>query len=439
MYIDTLQMTDFKSFAATDELRLVHPRRAAAPAEADRPAPLPNVSVFIGENGAGKTSILKAICFGVLYETAPTLQIASVSNVRRAKPAPAAEAPDRATIVLGAVGEVAVGEAERFTHETEIVRLSPSVEKIRPVLRSGQSTVGTERGATFETIMARADDPAYFLVAYGADRQLELPENYDRGTRSRGRPARALRLASLLDPGPFTLVPLGSWLAGSPRRDEALRLLRSTLPDDGGVTPTADVEGKEVIFDDHGVRLPLSALSDGYRAFIGWVGDLLYHLVECAPDGQPLDGMAGVVLVDEVDLHLHPRWQQQVLERVARTFPRLQFVVTTHSPLIIGGLRKENVLAVRRQADGTSGVGPLKTEVWGRTPNQLLLDPIFGLEHTRDRDFMALLRRVEDRALGGDAQAARYLNALIAFERDPAAAHAVMDAVQAIEQQLLRA
>lgn len=417
MYIDTLQLTDFKSFTSTASLRFAHPSRPHPQGDPARPAPLPNVTVLIGENGAGKSSVLKAICLGVLYEMASTFGIRSLHNVRRVDESGAAPQPEprpqRAQIVVEAVGDPAMGEAERLHHALDI-RLIGDLEKFDPVMRSGVSTTGSESGSTWETLMEAKDLPAYFIVAYGADRQIELPENYDRGTRSTTRHERELRLASLLDPGPFTLIPLGSWLAKSARKDEVLSLLRGTLPDDG-ITPRTDAKGKELDFDVRGVRLPLTALSDGYRAFIGWVADLLYHLAKCAPSDVALDQMPGVVLVDEIDLHLHPRWQQQVIERVAETFPRLQFVVTTHSPLIIGGLRKQNVLHVEQGLDGTSHISDLGTEVWGRTPNQLLLDPIFGLEHTRDEAFMTLLRTVEERALGGDIEAAQRLNALIAY------------------------
>ncbi|MEZ4437178.1 MAG: AAA family ATPase [bacterium] len=425
MYIHTLKVTDFRSFASTGELALMHPARGGAASQGTRPAPLPNVTVIIGDNGSGKSSILKALCYGVFHEAAATLGLRSVRNVRRVKPrggdAPNQAPPERAVITVGAVGDHAQGEAERFERTTHLTRLSADTEKIeaarpaharwRPFTTEGAA----DAGPSWEEVMARANGADHVLVAYGADRQIAMPESYDPGARSSGRHPRVLRVASLLDPGPFTLVPLGSWLTESARRDEILGLLRGALPEATGVTPTDRVEGKEVLFDDHGVHLPLSALSDGYQAFIGWVGDLLYHLASCAPPGVALDTLSGVVLVDEIDLHLHPRWQQQVVERVARTFPRIQFVLTTHSALVIGGLRKENVFAVRRAKDGTSGVRALRSEVWGRTPDQLLLDPIFGLEHTRDQAFMELLRRVEARAIGGDAEAARYLNALIAF------------------------
>lgn len=421
MYIDQLTATDFKSFASTGPLTFAHPRRARPATADDRPDPTPNVTVLIGENGTGKTSILKAICFGVLYDAAHLLNVSSHLGVRRLKDATgthtATSAPTRAEIAIDLVGNPTLDEAEALHHAIEIRRLDGGLESITALLRSatraGRANAHTTTGAAWQTLMAKDKDPAWFIVAYGADRQIELPENYDRALRSRSRRERALRLASLLDPGPFTLVPPSTWLAKSARRDEVLRLLAASLPDDG-VRPTGAVEGNDLLFDNHGVHLPLSALSDGYRAFIGWVADLLHHLDACAPEGMALDAMEGVVLVDEIDLHLHPRWQQQVIDRVTATFPRLQFIVTTHSPLIIGGLRRQNVLHVTQTADGTSRVEPLAHEVWGRTPDQLLLDPIFGLEHIRDDDFMKLLRRVEEQALRGDADAARHLNALIA-------------------------
>ena len=73
-------------------------------------------------------------------------------------------------------------------------------------------------------------------------------------------------------------------------------------------------------------------LSDGYRAFIGWVADMLFHVYYGCPPGKKLADLCGIVMVDEIDLHLHPRWQMKVISTVARAFPRMQFIFTSHSP-----------------------------------------------------------------------------------------------------------
>ena len=80
--------------------------------------------------------------------------------------------------------------------------------------------------------------------------------------------------------------------------------------------------------------LLLNQLSDGEKCYIALVCDLASRLVMANPNGNPLEG-TGVVMIDEVDLHLHPQWQLVVLAKLTETFPNCQFIVTTHSPLVV--------------------------------------------------------------------------------------------------------
>lgn len=77
----------------------------------------------------------------------------------------------------------------------------------------------------------------------------------------------------------------------------------------------------------------LSQLSDGEKCYISLVCDLARRMSIANPAGNPLEG-EGVVMIDEVDLHLHPKWQQTVISRLVETFPNIQFFITTHSPIV---------------------------------------------------------------------------------------------------------
>ena len=87
---------------------------------------------------------------------------------------------------------------------------------------------------------------------------------------------------------------------------------------------------------DHG-ELPVAMLSDGIRSMFALVADIAFRMVKLNPGlGQQAAGATpGVVLIDEIDMHLHPAWQQQVVEMLQAAFPRVQFVVTTHSPQVL--------------------------------------------------------------------------------------------------------
>lgn len=88
-------------------------------------------------------------------------------------------------------------------------------------------------------------------------------------------------------------------------------------------------------------------LSDGERCVLALVGDLARRLsLLNTASANPLTG-EGIVLIDEIDLHLHPRWQRSVLANLVRTFPECQFIVSTHSPQVLGELRPESILLIK--------------------------------------------------------------------------------------------
>ncbi|MDO9579016.1 MAG: AAA family ATPase, partial [Bacteroidales bacterium] len=95
-----------------------------------------------------------------------------------------------------------------------------------------------------------------------------------------------------------------------------------------------------------GAELVVNQLSNGEKCLLAMTGDLARRLAIANPSlNNPLDGQ-GVVLIDEVDLHLHPQWQRMIIPSLERTFPNCQFIVTTHSPLVLSYLKKEQVFLI---------------------------------------------------------------------------------------------
>jgi predicted ATP-binding protein involved in virulence len=93
----------------------------------------------------------------------------------------------------------------------------------------------------------------------------------------------------------------------------------------------------------------LEELGYGYQSTLGWMMDLCYRLFIDYPDSSnPLKEPA-IVLVDEVDLHLHPQWQRTIINRLSKIFPKVQFIVTTHSPFVIQSMDAINLFTLRRE------------------------------------------------------------------------------------------
>jgi predicted ATP-binding protein involved in virulence len=113
------------------------------------------------------------------------------------------------------------------------------------------------------------------------------------------------------------------------------------------------------------IEFNFSELSSGERAIILLVVDIARRL-SIANDGNALNG-SGIVLIDEIDQHLHPEWQRNILPALAKTFPNVQFIVTTHSPQVLSSLPKESVFILK---DGKAFTNGLHTK--GRDSNSLL-------------------------------------------------------------------
>lgn len=129
----------------------------------------------------------------------------------------------------------------------------------------------------------------------------------------------------------------------------------------------------DIVVEKSGRELGLTLLSDGEKCLIALVGDLAQRLAIANPSlDNPLDG-EGIVLIDEVDLHLHPQWQRMILPKMMKIFPKCQLIVSTHSPQILGEMRSEYVTIL---AEGEQGIEARKPayEIYGQTSDVILAD-----------------------------------------------------------------
>ena len=128
-------------------------------------------------------------------------------------------------------------------------------------------------------------------------------------------------------------------------------------------------------------RSPFDTLSDGQRGLIAMVADIARRACLLNPhlDEKVLEETPGIVLIDELDLHLHPKWQRSIVKNLKQTFPKIQFIATTHSPQIIGECRPEEIIVVT--AAGGKGGGGIDLS-YGMDSNSILET----IMDTRERD-----------------------------------------------------
>ncbi len=152
---------------------------------------------------------------------------------------------------------------------------------------------------------------------------------------------------------------------------EAVRkALREFLPDFSQLTVRRNPPLRMTVLK-HGQEIRVDQLSDGEKCLIALVGDLARRISIANPTKQnPLEG-DGIVLIDEIDLHLHPGWQRMVLPRLIETFPNCQFVVSTHSPQIVGEVRA-NQLRMFTQDEHNQISFVIPKQAKGLTTNEIL-------------------------------------------------------------------
>ena len=201
--------------------------------------------------------------------------------------------------------------------------------------------------------------PFWFVAGYGTARSLPVPFSTERI----GSPGLE-RLASLFDRGRIVGTGFADILKSKLVKPYA-RVLQHALLDQNGTLPRIDrlelrgkggVKSAKHLVESHRfefqsgsdrIRVPATWLSQGYQATISWIADLVGQMFWDAEGEVDLSEMEGLVLIDELDLHLHPLWQVGLVRALKATFPRVQFIVTTHSPMLLPGLESDEIIRLK--------------------------------------------------------------------------------------------
>ena len=131
-------------------------------------------------------------------------------------------------------------------------------------------------------------------------------------------------------------------------------------------------------------------LSLGYKTLIAWMVDFASRMFDRYPDSRNPLAEPAVVLVDEIDLHLHPKWQRTLMGYLSERFPNTQFIATAHSPLVVQAASDANIVLLRRVGDHVVIENDVKA-IHGWRVDQILTSDLFGLENARPPQLDALL------------------------------------------------
>jgi AAA domain, putative AbiEii toxin, Type IV TA system len=338
-------------------------------------------TVFVGENRLCKTTLLQTIAVAASGRDKATHiatdVIESWPDLRRLRPN-----GTRTKSVTGTKIDIEAtfgfspeGHAQ---HTLSWLTASPAppilhsritLDPGRSVFDGGSFFDGDPRPSRDPLMDARRENlPGGFVAGYGASRLLRAVGSTD--TQRRPDPSvdrlRPLFGADLIGTG-FVELLREDLARGFAKVLQEIFVEGGLLPavtalelrGRGEMTKTSDLIDSQrfemdIVGDDgKRIRVPATWLSQGYQSIIAWLADVVGQILLEAGELVPAAEMEGVVLVDEIDLHLHPTWQVHLIPALKRVFPRLQFIATTHSPMVLPALTADEVYLLSRDAEGS--------------------------------------------------------------------------------------
>ena len=187
-----------------------------------------------------------------------------------------------------------------------------------------------------------------------------------------------------------------------PQLEAVREALKQILPEFDNLSVRRNPLRMEVSKD--GERLTVNQLSDGEKCLIAMVGDLARRMAIANPTSEnPLEG-DGIVLIDEIDLHLHPKWQRMIVPKLLAVFPNCQFIISTHSPHVITHVKPESLCLLKNTTHGMTAERMQGS--YGKSVDRILEDHM-GLETTRPDEVSSALRDIYQQINRADFVAAR--------------------------------
>lgn len=332
-------------------------------------------TIFLGENGCGKSTILRALALVMAGSNSVVELLGSPDTWIRNK---AKSARIEATI--------ATAEGE----EREIALHMRRGQNVRQILKDNAQSLELLDAVLEHTTRN------YLTLGYGVSRRLSTELGSASASKERFHSPRSRSVATMFDPD-VNLVSIEAWAMDLDYRRGArgMKIIRDVFD---GLLPDVEFKGidreqRQLQFQTRDGIVPLRQLSDGYQNMISWIGDLLYQITETFDDyRQPLRAR-GLLLLDELGLHLHPKWQRNLIDYLSEKLPNMQFVTTTHSPLTAHQAGEGELFFLDRNGKG----GSTSVHPFAGTPNlmllhQLILSPAFGIETAQSAEVEQMQR-----------------------------------------------
>ncbi len=311
----------------------------------------PAFTLLVGVNGVGKTTVLETLRIGLsrlLPQFTASRSRPDAFGADDIQVGASALTVDLDLSVNGEVHHLLIHKQreQSVPHRDGVVRE-------QTLATPDRETISPDFGKAGKALKAAKAQP--IAVYFATRRSLVSDEQPKSGKASGGQSAA---FADALVARPLRLAELATWMHAQealsqelPRAGLHLAAMRAAarrfLPDCEGLR--AEMEGRpRLLIEKLGRILDVRQLSDGERSMLALVLDLARRLSQASPGlDDPVREGAGVVLIDEIDLHLHPQWQRRVVGNLEETFPSCQFIATTHSPQVIGEVPHDKIRLIK--------------------------------------------------------------------------------------------
>lgn len=207
---------------------------------------------------------------------------------------------------------------------------------------------------------------------------------------------------------------------------------------DASFTFASRTSSLDVLVKRQNATVDLDLLPDGVKSIVSWVADLIMRMDRIAwVDNTPIRERPFLLLLDEIDIHLHPAWQRRILPMVARLFPKAQIIASTHSPFVVGSAGQDARIIRFNVKDGRSTLDPTPRGAQVGTSVSVVLADVFGVKSEFDIHTEALLDRFREARhalLTGTSQDRAAVDALA---REIAALGEELNAIMGLEMRQL--
>ncbi|MBZ9624736.1 AAA family ATPase [Clostridium sp. FP2] len=184
---------------------------------------------------------------------------------------------------------------------------------------------------------------------------------------------------------------------------KAVSIFMNTLENcDNKSTIFYDKRTEELVYSSEGETIPMRFMSAGYRSLIGMIVDIAYRMAVLNPNLEEdiIEKTNGIILIDEIDVHIHPKWQWKIVDALMNTFPSVQFIATTHSPIVVASCKDKNIINLFDSDKSTSRIefaNNYKKSAYGWQVNDVLKEYMEVDE--RSPEFKVKLKEIEKLSL----------------------------------------